>query len=447
MLKLFNRVFKNEDSVSQHEINDGNIDLQANNNYGREPEDSNGSIEEVKSLQDERVTHMIRKERFDLDPRYEPLKKLGKGAYGMVISAKDNENDGEKVAIKKNINVFQNRTSAKRILREMKILGSLKHPNIVNLLDIQNPVKLEDFESIYLVMEYMQSDLHRVIYSENQLEDSHIAYITYQLLCGLKFIHSAGIYHRDLKPSNILINRECRAKICDFGLARVVDDVDEDLTQYVVTRWYRAPEVVLNERRYGPELDVWSVGCILAELFKKHPIFPGKDYSDQLSQIFNITGTPSAEDIEQCVNDDPAVHHFLKAIGNVEPKNWADVLPNATEDAIDLISKLLTFNPSKRITIDEALRHPFLAKYYNEDFVKNECVAKAPLDVTYEKMTREKDDIKRLMFEEIRKFRPRAVFPDSAEVAARRTTAKAKPANKFASMFEKHRNLRRSISR
>jgi mitogen-activated protein kinase 1/3 len=368
--------------------------------------------EEIKESNDgQRVSTFIRKERFDLDSRYEPIKKLGKGAYGMVISAKDHQNNDEKVAIKKNINVFQNRTSAKRILREIKLLSHCNHPNIVRLLDIVNPLTVEDFDSMYLVLEYMQSDLHRVIYSDNILSDGHIAFIIYQILCGLKYLHGAGVYHRDLKPSNILVNRECKAKICDFGLARVVDDEEELLTQYVVTRWYRAPEVVLNERHYGAELDVWSVGCILAEMYNRSPIFPGKDYSDQLCQIFGIIGSPSREDVDDCVSRDPAVHHFLRKLGDMEAKSWKDILPSASEEAIDLISKLLTFNPKKRISVEDALRHPFLSRYYDEEFVSKDCVSQKRLDVSYEHLIREKDDIKVEMFNEILQFRPEAVFP------------------------------------
>jgi len=291
----------------------------------------------------------------------------------------------------------------------------------VKLYDVVNPLKMEDFDSMYLVLEYMQSDLHRVIYSENVLTDSHIAFMTYQILCGLKYMHSIGVYHRDLKPSNILVNRECKAKICDFGLARVVEDEDEQLTQYVVTRWYRAPEVVLNERHYGAELDVWSVGCILAEMYYRNPIFPGKDYSDQLTQIFGIIGSPSQEDVADCVSEEAGVQHFLKALGTVPAKDWKDLLPTASEEAIDLISKLLHFNPNKRISIDEALRHPFLARYFNEDFVNNGCVCHETLDVEYERRIREKEDIKEEMFKEIVKFRPDAVFPHDEKKTVKAT--------------------------
>jgi len=289
-------------------------------------------------------------------------------------------------------------------------------------------LRVEDWDSIYLVLEYMQSDLHRVIYSENVLSDKHVAFIIYQILCGLKYMHSIGVYNRDLKPSNVLMNRECRAKICDFGLARVVGEDDDQLTQYVVTRWYRAPEVVLNERHYGPELDVWSVGCILAEMYYKNPLFPGKDYQDQLSQIFGVIGSPSEEDIDDCVSQDIGARNFLKGLGNMEAKDWKEVLPNASDEAIDLISKLLAFNPAKRLSIDEALRHPFLAAYFNEEFVDNNCVCSEPLDAGYEARIKEKEDIREEMFKEIVKYRPQAVFPVD-ERKPSKPSARARPPN------------------
>jgi len=149
----------------------------------------------------------------------------------------------------------------------------MEHPNIVSLTDIINPDTSNDFEDVYLVLECMQSDLHKVIHSNNQLSDKPIAYITYQMLCGLKYMHSANIIHRDLKPANILLNGDCKAKICDLGLARGLAEEDDLLTEYVVTRWYRAPEVVVSARRYNQSVDMWAVGCILAEMYLKHPIF------------------------------------------------------------------------------------------------------------------------------------------------------------------------------
>eukprot|EP00954_Amorphochlora_amoebiformis_P028555 1391858-Amorphochlora_amoeboformis.AAC.3 len=189
----------------------------------------------------------INSTRFTIDAKYTPLTSIGTGAYGVVCSALDVTTD-TKVAIKKISNAFEDLVDAKRILREVKLLRHLNHENVCGLYDLLDPPK--NFEDIYIVLQYMETDLHKIIYSKNELSDDHIQYFIYQILRGLKYIHSANVIHRDLKPSNILLNGNCDLKICDFGLARGVDDSEVKLTEYVVTRWYRAPEVMCSCREY-----------------------------------------------------------------------------------------------------------------------------------------------------------------------------------------------------
>merc|ERR1719453_2790101 len=183
---------------------------------------------------------------YDVPERMEFIRKVGSGAYGTVASFKDSET-GESYAVKKVSNAFDDLVDAKRILREIKLLRQLKHDNIICILDMYPPAGV-DFEDIYIVTDLMETDLHRVIYSKQQLTDEHFQYFVYQTLRGLKYLHSANVVHRDLKPSNILVNKNCDLKICDFGLARGFSSGEDDptLTDYVVTRWYRAPEVVLR---------------------------------------------------------------------------------------------------------------------------------------------------------------------------------------------------------
>lgn len=193
----------------------------------------------------DRHAFRIKNQKFIVDKRYVPIRSLGQGAYGVVCSATDTEND-TKVAIKKVSNCFEDLVDGKRILREIKLLRHLRHPNIVSMKDMVNPFSKKEFEDVYLVMDLMDSDLHRIIHSKNKLTDEHHQVFMYQILCGLLYMHSAYVIHRDLKPSNLLVNSNCQLKICDFGLARGVNDypvsVEEDnLTEYVVTRWYRAP--------------------------------------------------------------------------------------------------------------------------------------------------------------------------------------------------------------
>ena len=218
---------------------------------------------------------------FIVSKKYMFIKRLGQGAYGVVCACLDTSTN-KKVAIKKIPNAFEDLIDAKRIVREIKLLRFFEHPNIVNLVDIQKPEKETDFEDIYFATEFMETDLHKVIYSKQKLTDEHIQYFIYQILCGTYYMHSADIVHRDLKPSNILVNKNCDVKICDLGLGRggISDnenneeknnknnnnnnesDKQEELTEYVITRWYRAPEVILCPSEYTKAVDVWSIGCI-----------------------------------------------------------------------------------------------------------------------------------------------------------------------------------------
>lgn len=213
---------------------------------------------------------------FTVPKRYEYIKVIGQGAYGVVCSSMDRIKN-RKVAIKKVPNAFADLIDAKRIVREIKLLNFYNHENITSLLDVLKPDSRTGFEDIYFVTDLMETDLHRVIYSQQDLTDDHIQYFMYQILRGVLYIHSSSVIHRDLKPSNLLLNKNCDLKICDFGLARAIETEasDNTLTEYVVTRWYRAPEVILNASHYTKELDIWSVGCIMAELLGRTPLFPG----------------------------------------------------------------------------------------------------------------------------------------------------------------------------
>ena len=234
------------------------------------------------------------KHTFTVDKRYSLIRTVGSGAYGVVISAHDAKKSTN-VAIKMVPRAFNDEIDAKRILREIKLLKHFHHENIVGILDMMPPVAryLEDFHDVYIVADLMETDLHRIIYSKQKLSIDHVQYFIYQVLRGLKYIHSADVIHRDLKPSNLLVNSNCDLKICDFGLARGIHPSHGDgrggtmlLTEYVVTRWYRAPEIMLACHEYSKPIDIWSVGCIFAELILRKPYFPGDDYIDQVSQIF-----------------------------------------------------------------------------------------------------------------------------------------------------------------
>ncbi|KAL8501562.1 hypothetical protein ACS0TY_020908 [Phlomoides rotata] len=225
---------------------------------------------------------------FEITNKYRPpIMPIGRGAYGIVCSVLNTETN-EMVAIKKIANAFDNYMDAKRTLREIKLLRHLDHENVIAIKDVIPPPLRREFSDVYMGTELMDTDLHQIIRSNQGLSEEHCQYFLYQLLRGLKYIHSAGIIHRDLKPSNLLLNANCDLKICDFGLARTSSSESEFMTEYVVTRWYRAPELLLNSSEYTAAIDVWSVGCIFMELMNRKPLFAGKDHVHQMHLLIEV---------------------------------------------------------------------------------------------------------------------------------------------------------------
>lgn len=311
---------------------------------------------------------------FECPSKYLPLKAIGKGAYGVVCSARDSESS-EKVAIKKITGCFESPVDAKRMLREVKLLSHLRHENVIGLRDILPPPSpsAAAYKDVYLVYELMDTDLHQIIRSPQPLSPEHIGYFVYQVLRGLKYVHSANVLHRDLKPSNLLVNANCDLKICDFGLARTGAEDQVGMTEYVVTRWYRAPELLLCCNDYTAAIDVWSVGCIMAELLGRKPLFPGKDYVHQLNLITKVIGSPSEDDMGFVTSD--KARRYLRSLPKCARSSFASLYPDADPQALDLLDKMLVFDPAKRISVQEALAHPWLAALHDES---DEPVADVP---------------------------------------------------------------------
>nr|XP_005294206.1 mitogen-activated protein kinase 7 isoform X1 [Chrysemys picta bellii]XP_008160965.1 mitogen-activated protein kinase 7 isoform X1 [Chrysemys picta bellii] len=343
---------------------------------------------------------------FEVGDEYEVIETIGTGAYGVVSSAR-RRSTGQQVAIKKIPNAFDVVMNAKRTLRELKILKHFKHDNIIAIKDILKPaVPYDDFKSVYVVLDLMESDLHQIIHSSQPLTLEHVRYFLYQLLRGLKYIHSANVIHRDLKPSNLLINENCELKIGDFGMARGLctkpDEYKYFMTEYVATRWYRAPELMLSLHEYTQAIDMWSVGCIFAEMLGRKQLFPGKNYIHQLQLIMTVLGTPSAKVIHAIGAD--RVRAYIQSLPSRQPVPWESLYQQADRSALALLAKMLRFDPRERIAVAEALKHPFVAKYHDPDD-EPDCVP--AFDFDFDKQVLTKERIKEAIVAEICDFHAR----------------------------------------
>ncbi|KAI9108288.1 hypothetical protein K1719_020771 [Acacia pycnantha] len=337
---------------------------------------------------------------FEVSAKYRPpIMPIGRGAYGIVCSLLNTETD-EMVAVKKIANAFDNLMDAKRTLREIKLLRHLDHENVIALRDVIPPPLRREFTDVYMTTELMDTDLHHIIRSNQNLSEEHCQYFLYQILRGLKYMHSANIIHRDLKPSNLLVNANCDLKICDFGLARTTMENDF-MTEYVVTRWYRAPELLLNSSDYTSAIDVWSVGCIFMELMNKKPLFPGKDHVHQMRLLTELLGTPTEADIGLVKNED--ARRYIRQLPQYPRQPLARVFPHVHPLAIDLIDRMLTIDPTRRITVEEALAHPYLAKLHD---AADEPVCPDPFNFDFEQNPLDEEQIKNMIYEEALAFNP-----------------------------------------
>ncbi|XP_051495224.1 mitogen-activated protein kinase 14 isoform X3 [Apus apus] len=323
----------------------------------------------------------LNKTVWEVPERYQNLSPVGSGAYGSVCSAFDTKT-GLRVAVKKLSRPFQSIIHAKRTYRELRLLKHMKHENVIGLLDVFTPAKsLEEFNDVYLVTHLMGADLNNIVKCQ-KLTDDHVQFLIYQILRGLKYIHSADIIHRDLKPSNLAVNEDCELKILDFGLARHTDD---EMTGYVATRWYRAPEIMLNWMHYnqtafsfiGPSLDI-----------------------DQLKLILRLVGTPGPELLKKISSE--SARNYIQSLSYMPKMNFENVFIGANPLAVDLLEKMLVLDTDKRITAAEALAHAYFAQYHDPD---DEPVAD-PYDQSFESRELEIEEWKSLTYDEVISFVP-----------------------------------------
>jgi len=344
----------------------------------------------------------LNKTVWEVPDRYQSLTPVGSGAYGQVCSATDSQTlqkDGSylKVAIKKLARPFQSAIHAKRTYRELRMLKHMNHENIIGLQDVFTPsVSLTEFSDLYLVTHLMGADLNNIVKTQ-KLSDDHVQFLVYQILRGMKYVHSAGIIHRDLKPSNIAVNEDCELRILDFGLARPTEN---EMTGYVATRWYRAPEIMLNWMHYTLTVDIWSVGCIMAEMLTGKTLFPGSDHIDQLTRILNVCGTPDEETLNKITSEE--ARNYIRSMKYMEKKNFSEYFKGANPLAIDLLEKMLELDADKRIHAGQALSHPYLAQYADPS---DEPISLA-YDQTFEDFDLTVDQWKEYVWSEVKNFKP-----------------------------------------
>lgn len=288
---------------------------------------------------------------------YEKLNKIAEGSYGVVYRAR-NKITGEIVALKKLKLRSPEGGFPILSLREIRILQLARHENVINVKEI---VISDCLKGIFLVMELYEHDLKSLI------ENLHVTFLQsetktllIQLLSAVSWLHQHYIIHRDIKTTNLLLNNRGQLKLADFGLARIFGSPPTQMTQLVVTLWYRAPEILLGKKIYDTSIDLWSVGCVFGELINKEPLFKGKTELDQIKKIFQLLGTPNEETWPGLSSLSAfKVFNFT----NQEPTTLRRRFSYLTEQGLDILSKLLTLNPKKRISTEEALRHPYFSEH------------------------------------------------------------------------------------
>lgn len=310
-------------------------------------------------------------ERIDRDVvrRYDIAQQIGRGCYGIVFEVVTRDpTKWDRYAMKKILYAYHNATDAQRTYREVSYLMELgSHDNILQIRDV---LCSSDDKHLYIITDLLESDLRRAIKCK-ALQEVHKPLVAYQMLRALKYIHSAGVMHRDIKPGNVLLDSKCTVMLCDFGLARSspADGTTADmvmLTDYVGPRWYRSPEQLLGSRFYTYAIDIWAWGCVVAEMHLEKPILKGSSTIDMMHNVVELLGTPLESDIEPM--QAPYANMSLDQLPlSLPAQSFSDLIPNSTEVLCDLLELCLQYNPEKRITAFEGLRHPYVSAFHDPD--------------------------------------------------------------------------------
>ncbi|EMS68017.1 Mitogen-activated protein kinase 14 [Triticum urartu] len=383
--------------------------------------------------------------------RYKIEEVIGKGSYGVVCSALDTHT-GEKVAIKKINDIFEHVSDATRILREIKLLRLLRHPDIVEIKHILLPPSRREFKDIYVVFELMESDLHQVIKANDDLTPEHYQFFLYQLLRGLKYIHTGHtvrysaqrtleiqilfvicsicaslsqpeFYNLDVLPKLLVMLQQNCGPSEELFVPKQMYFIEISnqriswlmLIDYIATRWYRAPELCGSFfSKYTPAIDIWSIGCIFAELLTGKPLFPGKNVVHQLDIITDLLGTPAPETIARIRNE--KARRYLSSMRRKKPVPFTHKFPNADPLALNLLERMLAFDPKDRPSAEEALADLY---FKNIASVDREPSAQpiTKLEFEFERRRITKDDIRELIYREILEYHPNMLreFLEGAE--------------------------------
>ncbi|CAI5448269.1 unnamed protein product [Caenorhabditis angaria] len=342
---------------------------------------------------------------------YDKLEYLGGGTYGNVIKTTFKRENGKEqtVAIKKLREPFHDPQQARKIYREIELLQLMRHDNIICALDVYSPNNFENFKDIYIVTEYAGQSLFRVLKHQRDrsvqiLKADHVKFITYQLIRALKYIHSANVIHRDLKPGNLALTDDCDLTVLDFGLARTLENADTTLTTYVQTRWYRSPEVIYWKfGSYSNSADMWSVGCIAAELLTGEPLFPGDDANLQYQRITQLCGSPSEDLLNKIERDNSAaMRQVIQSYKQHKRQDFKEYFKEhrPSEDLIDFLEKILVLDPERRLSVEEAIAHPYLAEFSLPD---DEPSAGRHFDLN-DGIMRTGSEWKKIIWEQIKNF-------------------------------------------